>query len=338
MAYLTITLNHMRAVKAWADAHGAEVDLDLRNWELEVRCRHRYFRFHPRFLARRGARVFHTEDLVEQVTGFIGWLPYRVLRLDLSSEKLAFKSFAAGAGLTVPATWPAEAPEGDYVLKRSAGSFGDEITGPYRVGQGVVRTPADRMGGAGAASQVFAEAFVHGDALKVWFWGRTPFFAHRQAWPAVEGDGRSTLRSLVGRRIPLAAGQGQGQGSAELDFLQDVLAYQELGLDDVLPAGRRAWLDFRYGRTFAPEQLSAGSDSDLEALPASVLAQVERMGAVMGSELEKSFPAPILYAADAVLDAQGAVHWLEINSNPMLPPDGYARIFATLFGPPGERT
>lgn len=82
----SVTLNHMRAVKAWTDANDARVSLDLRNWELEVRCRNRHFRLRPRFRA----------------------------------------------GLRVPARWPVVAPEGDYILKRSAGSFGGEIAGPYR--------------------------------------------------------------------------------------------------------------------------------------------------------------------------------------------------------------
>ena len=106
MAYINATLNHMRAVKSWADANDASVDLDLRNWELEVRCRNRYFRLHPRFRGGRDGRVFYTSELGEHASGFVGWLPYRQVRYDLSDDKLIFKSFAAGAGLRVPARWP----------------------------------------------------------------------------------------------------------------------------------------------------------------------------------------------------------------------------------------
>lgn len=331
MAYISITLNHMRAVKAWADAQDAHVNLDLRNCELEVRCRNRYFRFTPRFLARRAGRIFHTHELVEHATGFIGWLPYGLIRYDLSDDKLAFKSFAAGAGLRVPARWAADAPAGDYILKRSVGSFGYEITGPYRAGAEPARTPPAAAGAAGVRGELFAEQFVQGEALKVWFWGGHAFFAHRQARPQVRGDGLSTLRALVAPRVPLP--MEQWVHTPDSAVLQDALAYQSLSLDDVLAAGRCAWLDFRYGRTFQPEELEVHSDSQLEALPSVARADVGRIGAVLGAELQKRFPVPVLFAVDGVLDADGAVWWLEVNSNPMLPPDGYAWIFGTLFGP-----
>jgi len=330
MSYIAITLNHMRAVKTWADAEDADTRLDLRNWELEVRCRNRYFYFSPRFLARREGRIFHTQELVEAATGFIGWLPYGLLRYDLSDDKLVFKAFAAAAGLQVPAQWEAETPQGDYILKRSVGSFGYEITGPYRAGRAPARSPPEHQVGTQPQGCLFAEQFIAGDALKAWFWGRQPFFAHRQAPPQVAGDGLSTLRTLVARRLGLP--EADLSRAPEFAHLQDALAYQDLALADVLAAGRRAWLDFRYGRTYESEELVSRSDNQLEDLPAGARADLDRIGAVLGAELQKRFSVPVLFAVDGVVDAEGTVWWLEVNSNPMLPPDGYASIFATLFG------
>ncbi|MBK6004881.1 hypothetical protein JJB11_02150 [Ramlibacter ginsenosidimutans] len=332
MSYIAITLNHMRAVKAWADAEGAEASLDLRNCELEVRCRNRFFRFHPRFLARREGRLFHTHELVDYAMGFIGWLPYGIVRYELSDDKLAFKSFAAAAGLKVPARWPADAPRGDYILKSATGSFGYEITGPYRSGSAPGRMPPAPAAGPGAATPVFAEEFVEGDALKAWFWGSEAFFAHRQAWPCLRGDGTSSVRALLHERLGPAA--ADWLGSPEQPFLEDALAFQHLSLDAVPAAERAVWLDFRYGRTYAGDSLNPHSDSILDALPTRARADVDRVGAAVAQELQKRFPAPVLFAVDGVLDAQGQVWWLEVNSNPTLPPDGYAHIFSTLFGPP----
>jgi hypothetical protein len=329
MSYIAITLNHMRAVKAWADAEGAEASLDLRSCELEVRCRNRYFRFHPRFLARREGRLFHTHELVDYAMGFIGWLPYGIVRYELSDDKLAFKAFAAAAGLKVPARWDADAPRGDYILKSATGSFGYEITGPYRCGSAPSRRPPAQTG-AQAATPVFAEEFVEGDALKVWFWGGEAFFAHRQAWPCVRGDGVSSVRALLQERLGPAT--DQWLGTSEQPFLQDALAFQHLSLDEVPAADRTVWLDFRYGRTYAGDSLNPHSDSILDGLPTRARADVDRVGAAVGQELQKRFPAPVLFAVDGVLDAHGQVWWLEVNSNPTLPPDGYSHIFSTLFG------
>ena len=53
---------------------------------------------------------------------------------------------------------------------------------------------------------------------------------------------------------------------------------------------------------------------------------------MLAEELSRVFPAPVLYSVDGVVDEGGAVWWLEMNSNPILPPEGYPLIFETLFG------
>ena len=40
--------------------------------------------------------------------------------------------------------------------------------------------------------------------------------------------------------------------------------------------------------------------------------------------------------AQAKLDAQGKIWWLELNSNPVCPPTAYFAMFATLFGTPSQ--
>ena len=330
MSYIAITLNHMRSVKAWADAAGADVQMDLRSFALEVKCRNRFYRFHPRFLGQREGRLFHSEMLVEDVTGFIGWLPYTALRTELSSDKLVFKRFATAAGERVPATWPPESPQGDFLLKHSVGSFGYQITGPYRQGATEVRTPPPSLGPGGPTGTPYAEQFIQGRSLKVWYWGDAAFYAHCQAWPTVRGDGVSTLESLAAGRLGVSA-QAVAQ-SRDRPLVTDSLAFQGLSPAQVLAAGREAWIDFRYGRTHQPEAPSGSSDNQLQDLPALARASIGRMGAAVGGDLMERYHVPVLYAVDGVVDADDQVWWLEMNSNPLLPPDGYDPMFSSLFG------
>lgn len=328
MSYITITLNHMRSVKAWADAAGAEANLDLRTFELEVKARNRFYRFKPRFLGLREGRLFHSDKLVDLVFGFIGWLPYGILRWDLAEDKLVFKKFAESSGLRVPASWtPESAPKG-FLLKRSVGSFGLQISGPYRAGTTSVTVPPPAQ--AENQGSLFAEQFVEGASLKVWYWGSKPFFAHRHEAPLVLCDGKRSLCSLVDERL---AGVGDSlEASSERAVIETCLAYQRLSLSDVPPAGQTVWMDFRYGKTYKADRPQTAPDNDLDALPPDVREQVDKMGQAGAVHLHGLFNAPVLYAVDGICDATGQVWWLEMNSNPVLPPDGYAPMFASLFG------
>ena len=103
MSYIAITINHVRAIKAWAHAHGGQANLDLLTFELEVKARHRYFVLFPQFLALVNGRLAHVTQLTPDVIGFIGWLPYRAIQWPLSTDKMVFKRCLLQAGLATPA-------------------------------------------------------------------------------------------------------------------------------------------------------------------------------------------------------------------------------------------
>jgi hypothetical protein len=103
--FIAITMNHLRAVKAWADAHQGQASLDLSSFELEVKARNRYYRLFPQFLAETQGRMAHVTTLTPDATAFIGWRPYQPLRCSLSSDKLAFKQALAKSGLATPPHW-----------------------------------------------------------------------------------------------------------------------------------------------------------------------------------------------------------------------------------------
>jgi hypothetical protein len=329
MAYINAFTNHFRAVQEWGQRAQASIALDVLTFEMEVKCRGRYYNFHPQFVGRVQGRLLNLPALTPDTTGFIGWRPYRPVSYELSTHKLQFKKFADACGLRTPAQWNVDAsappPDTDYILKRASGSFGYELAGPFRAH---TVPPADpTVPGSGA---LFAEQFVRGRSMKVWYWGQRPFFAHLREPATVITDGQSTLRELIERRFRSA--NQDFDTHAERHVVQDCLAYQGLGLDDAPEEGRPVLVDYRYGRELRLGASNTRSDNDLPSLPPPVLEAVELAGAHFAAKLRETMPAPVAYALDAVVDADNQVWWLEANSNPVLPPEGYETMFADLFG------
>lgn len=331
--FITITMNHIQAVKAWAEAHGALINLNLLTFELEVKTRNRYFTLHPQFLARIDGRLMHVTRLVREVTGFIGWLPYRPLRWPLASDKLVFKTRLSESGLATPRMWqaPREATTA-FVVKRSVGSFGRELAGPYHPGQEPDAVQMQALTKPGSAGSLYAESFVQGTNIKVWFWGERAIHAQLHPYPLIHGNGRDTIAELIETRLKDI--QQSWQAYPEKQAVMQALAYQGLDLNAVLPLDLPAWLDYRYGRRFSAEAATGEDDNALPQLPAAQTAQVEAAGRWIAGELEQELNAPVLCSLDGVLDTEGKIWWLEANSNPMFPPTGYPAMFSTLFGTP----
>lgn len=317
MSYLTSPWNHLRAVRAWAAENDAHTAIDASTFRIEIRAHNRYFTLHPKFFASSGTGWLYVSDLAaDGITGFAGWLPYRSVQWPLSSDKRLFDAFVRRCGLRRPAVWSEDAEPRDwYLVKAARGSFGDQVSGPF----------APHAAAAALESDTFRESYVPGRALKVWFWGRRPFFAHLQDRPKVTGDGVRSIRTL----LPSAEAVRPGDDAT----LAACLAFQGVGPDTVLPIGKSAWMDFRYGRRVSPQRDTTTSDDALQTLPAHARKEIDRLGAALWSELEPMFGAPMLCSADAVLDSDHQVWWLEVNSNPALPPEGYPLVLGTLFPP-----
>lgn len=332
MSSIAITLNHVRAVKAWADACDAQVNLDLRTFSLEVKARNRYYTLKPRFITVNQGRVAYAVELVKDVTGFIGWLPYEVLQWDLSQDKMLFKEFLNGAGLKSPAAWSSKSEvSGDFIFKGSVGSFGYQIGGPYRLDKVAdVSWPSAKPAASKAQGVDFAEQFVSGTNLKVWFWGAKAFYAHVHPYPTVTGDGQSSAQALVTARLATAGETYIGKGDQE--NLVSSLAFQDVAPSDVLADGQEVWIDFRYGRRYARTSPSADGVNDLDRVNAQVRQQIDLMGTKAAEQALRRFKASVLYSVDGVIDEEDHIWWLEINSSPILPPEGYPLVFSSLFG------
>lgn len=336
MSYIAVTMNHIRAIKAWLDTHGGVANLNVQDFELEVKARNRYFRLYPQFLAVVNKRPCYVPTLTPEVTGFIGWLPYRPLRWALSTDKRLFKECLRKAGVSTPAMWDdVSAATSDYVLKSSTGSFGFELDGPFSHAQAVPSGDPPAPVPLGTGTQ-YVEQFVTGRNLKVWFWGATPFHAHLHDYPEVEGDGTSTVTELIQRRFETVGLSVDTY--PEMEAIRAALRYQGVDLDDVIAPAKRVWIDFRYGRRFAAEEKTEAADNAMPLLSSAVVQQFETAGAVLAKTLADELPSPVLYSLDAVLDVEGKVWWLEMNSNPTFPPTGYPHLLSTLFGTPVARS
>lgn len=330
MAYLPVALNHFRAVNEWASRWDASVTLNTRTFVLNVQVAGRYCLLRPRFFLMHSGKMAYTTQLVKDVNGFIGWLPYDVLVWDLSQNKLLAKTFFGKSNLRTPATWnDAKNITENYVQKSKAGSFGYEVKGPYRnvseVNPIYSAASSDEIADTG-----FAEEFIEGTNLKVWFWDTKAIYAQHHAYPAITADGILTVENLI--QVHLAKSGTIVVADEDQKNMGDALRFQQLDHADIPPPGLKIWLDFRYGRRYMPTTLEVDSDSDLNNLGPELTRQVDLLGRKVGEEAFRQFNKPILYSVDGVVDEHGQIWWLEINSNPMLPPEGYPHIFKSLFG------
>ncbi|SEK92677.1 hypothetical protein SAMN05216359_1045 [Roseateles sp. YR242] len=324
-----ITMNHFRAIKAWADAHGGEANLDIATFQLEVKANHRYYKLLPQFIHEQDGRLTHVGSLMPGTTAFIGWRPYAPRPLILATDKLTFKRAVAAAGLATPDHWlTAREARADFILKRSVGSFGYQLVGPYHQGEdppvpNALTSP--NMGG-----KIFAEAFIPGDILKVWYWGARPVHVQTQTAPKVMGNGVSTIEALIAERM----GQFGEQWAVyrEREQVLTCLAYQGVQPTDTLPEGTPVWFDYRYGRHFAPYGTSEAQDNAWHAMHEAQREQLLQAGAWLAQAIQPEMRVPMLCAMDGVIDTNGKVWWLELNSNPICPPNAYFEMFTSLFG------
>lgn len=324
-----ITMHHFRAIKAWVDIHGGEANLDVSTFELEVKARHRYFKLLPQFMYEQNGKLLYSKSLLPNSTAFVGWRPYAPFSLRFAAHKLMFKRMASAAGLRTPLHWEhAREATQDFILKQPMGAFGYHLAGPFHRGEDP-SIPANLKESA-HAGDVFAEAFVRGRILKVWFWGSRPVHVQTQHPPEVIGDGVSTVDQLISVRLS----QFDVDWATYLERHQALgcLAYQGIQVGDVLPKGQSAWFDYRYGRHFAGYGNTEAQDNAWHSMPSEERAQVIQAGKWLEGAMKADVPAPVLCAMDGVIDADGHIWWLELNSNPICPPNAYFEMFATLFG------
>jgi hypothetical protein len=317
-------LDHVKWLRRAAAAAGAEFILAGDSLQVLLRHGSRHWALAPQFLTSLNGVDQYTAELHDETEMFAGWLPYRGKRWPLSDDKLAFKRFAAAAGLLVPNSYtePAGA-SGGLIIKRIASSFGRDLQGPFRSS---AERPLDH------AQAEYYEQFLRGDLLKLWFWNGSPICAEHDQMSFVEGDGVSSIRALVERQLSYRSRPLSTQRRAELlQTCATLLQYLEVGWETVPARGERQLVDFRYT---SPLRHPAGRQVlDLTSpREPGWLPMARRAGQRLFAGIPEAVRDTTIFTADAILDESGQVWFLEMNSNPVVHPLLYPHIVESLLG------
>lgn len=326
MLFHSRPIHHFIYVQEWAQKHQAKVQLDLSNFQLSVMLRNRYYDFFPQFVQRLDGRLSYSKTLNWQSTGFIGWLPYSLKQWPEAVSKLEFKASMQRMGQRIPQYWTADnGALKNVIIKANRGSFGVGIRGPYQT-----------IGASNPVHQLveaeFYEQFIVGNIIKAWFWNDSPICLEKRLTPVVEGNGVLTIRQLVIDTFNVKSPERLRAFNAQQGRMLDTLSFQALTWEDILPAGQKAYVDFLYGSCLFPDNdftenknlLHQGVDENFER-------SLKHLGNMLWSIIPKNTRNGVLYAVDGVLDMDGNCWWLEMNCNPMFPPDAYETMLNDLF-------
>jgi hypothetical protein len=316
-------LSHFILLAEATQAVGHEAILSFSTFKAFVRGGEQDTILYPRFLEVIDGKKGYTETPTHRARRFIGWLPYRAKRWSLASDKLAFKRHAVENGLLTPDySTSADADLRDVLVKSAVSSFGAKIKGPFR------RTGDVRLDtGAGE----YFERFIQGKIVKIWFWNAMPVCMEVDQPPVVVGDGKSTIADLVKQRLVERGKLSEG-ATTSMQNVEQVLAFHGRSLSDVLAVGEQQVVEIRYGS--ALHKASYRQVVDLRSgTPSNVQTDLGRIGTVAWQGIPEDLRAGTAYTVDAILDAEGRVWVLEMNSNPFIHPYVYQPMASTLFAP-----
>lgn len=316
--------DHVRWLRGAAREQGVEVLVELESMRAFLRKGEAHWVLHPQFLSNVNGRTQAVAPFADSATHFGGWRPQpAAVDWPSSKHKLVFKRAAAKLGISVPEFSEDDQIEmKDVVVKRPVGSSGELVDGPYRSS---TERPLRHEQGE------YYERFIEGDILKAWYWGDQPVGVECDPTPTVVGDGQSTLQELLLARI--AGLDWSAPRVARLaQRFKTIVAYDGRGLADVLPAGERQRAEFRHGADLMPHaqrkivDLRGNVAAEWRVL-ASIAPQLQQL-------LPQDLPMPVLYAIDAVRDAQGRIFALKMDSHPVMNLLAYRPMLASLLSRP----
>lgn len=314
--------DHFKWFRSAAASAGAQGFVTLEGCHAMVRWGEQQRVFHPQFQATVRGVLQYQPVFTDDTTRFAGWLPYRLKQWDIAVDKLAFKRYAEAVGLATPRYWLAPGDDTrNVVVKTPRSSFGRGVDGPFRLANA---RALDLSTGE------FYEEFIEGWILKIWFWNEQPICAEMEATPAVQGDGASTLRSLISRRIRSTPGISETEEAEMIERCGVVVHYFGRQLDDILPARARQMIEFRYGTHLMLARDRRVVRLDTPERP-EWFDQAVEAGRKLFDAIPKAVRAHTAYTVDAVLARDGKLQLLEMNCNPAMHPLVYPAMVADVM-------
>jgi hypothetical protein len=316
MFFLTNLLEHARHFRAAVQQLGGHGEFDLATLCATVRVAMTEVRFQPQFIERQpDGSLTYGVQWCDGTTGFIGWLPYFNKRWPEAFDKLAFKRHCQATGLPTPG-WSVGGPVtpelGDCIIKRARGSsFGSGMRGPFAA--------ADAANLLLAAGE-YAEHFAPGLIGKAWYWNDRVVAIELAEPASVVGDGVSSLAELVRK----------GRATADVTTIPDFFRYRGLMWGDVAARDEKVVIDFKYASGLVRySALSANRLHDLQR--SALVSQLNEWGLIFWSWVPEPIRMGSLYTADFVISESEGLLLLELNCNPMVPPEAYGVIVSAAF-------
>jgi len=299
--------------------------MNIRSFQLRVSARNRYYDLIPQFIYRKEGRYQYSPVMPADLDGigFIGWLPYFNKRWPAATDKLAFKEFCSENGLRTPRYSTKSADHlNDCIIKQRHSSFGYNIRGPFK---NLDRTEPQSLAG----ENEYYEEFIPGKIAKAWYLDDKLACLEMQSMPTVIGDGAQSLTQLIANAVI------PPHTVPERREFEALARYQNVSPDEAIPVGKALLADFRYGSPLFP---ATNQNQNVIAKHASTDAgrQFAEAGPVLWRSIPEDQRPSTLYTADAIVDNEDRVWFLEMNCNPTVHPDAYFPMFERLFGPAQE--
>jgi hypothetical protein len=312
-------LDHVKWLRRAARKLGADLILAGDSMHALLRRGDARLVLQPQFLMSTPEGTRRTPVLHDASHAFLGWLPYASKHWPIAIDRLAFKRFAAEAGLPVPAL-SATSTATDVVVRKVAPAFEPWLAGPFRR---TSERPLDPKGGE------FYEAFVEGDALTVWFWDGRPICAEIAPSPFVVGDGTARLGDLIVRDAS-DAGASPHEMRGRLAEGEMLARFHGHSLSAALPTGVRVSVGHGHGSPLAP--LRARSVFDLvQTADAPWLPLMRRAGPLLHAAVPEPIRSGTLFCMNATLDAKGQAWLLDVDASPRVHPLTYLSMLETLL-------
>jgi len=300
--------------KAVAKVQG-EAFMNSASLMVEIRVGNRVYNLYPMFTATLEGKKVYTHQFTDDAISFVGWKPYYNRTTPEIGKKLAFKLFVQQHGLRTPAySTENHAALKNAIVKKDISSFGDQIKGPF------ADTAKHRLD---AENGEFFETFTPGNIIKVWYWNEKPIVMESQPMPLITGDGRSTVKELINAyHVSL-----KSEGKINWQLVEEVLAFQNIGLGDILSEKKQCLVDFRYISAFS---VDGNVSSILLEEAADFHAPLFKLGDCIRDDLLKLEQQDTVYSVDAIQDKKGNFWFLEVNFNPAIHPCLYAEMVKSL--------